>query len=600
MTALDLVSAGAVESRPLNQKQPELVLFAQRRLLLVLALTLAVTALAGGDLLEIIPAAQLLVSTTAFHYFHQAHDVIALGLALMAAYVWLPALGRLLIIFFGVIHIPYVSLTFPEEASEHVVLLLEVLVGLGGVHLISRLHRAVEDADEAAKVSRHLARHDPLTDLPNRELLNERVAQAVAATKRTGGAIALLYLDLDHFKDINDSLGHNVGDHVLMEIARRIRRIVRESDIVARLGGDEFAILATSVAEPEDLAQFADRLIDVTSAPLVVEGHTLYVSPSVGIAPFPLNGESEGLSDPLQLLACADMAMYRAKANGGNAFEFYDEAMSVEAKNRIATVHELRHALERDELILHYQPMMDIHSGSLIGAEALLRWNHPERGLVNPLEFIHEAETSGLIAPIGEWVLRTACAQNRAWQESGLPRIKVGVNLSPVQIRSKPLIETVLRALEETGLEPPYLDLEITESVLMRDVYASSEVLDELHSIGVTLSIDDFGTGYSSLMYLKQFQVDTLKIDSVFVRDIGGRDTGAIAGAVIKLGHSLGVKVMAEGVETEAQLRRLRMLGCDFAQGFYYSKPLPACAFTDLLRQSCEEQRPPDLGIAFY
>ena len=442
----------------------------------------------------------------------------------------------------------------------------------------------------AVKVIQHMARHDALTDLPNRLLFQDRLRQALAHIRRSGEQLAVLFLDLDHFKDINDTLGHTAGDRLLKAVAARLQGCVRRSDTVSRLGGDEFAIIQTAVKDAEGSATLAQKVLDVLSAPFEVEGHEIHTGASIGITLVPHDCSSPGCDDPQepdQLLKRADMAMYRAKGEGRGVFRYYDSEMGDEVEKRIALVRDLRHAIERGELELHYQPEIDLLSGRVVAAEALLRWNHPERGSISPVEFIPIAEGSGLIVSIGEWVLRTAATQNRQWREAGLPAIRIAVNASAIQLRRPDYVESVARTLAEVGLEGEALEIEITESVLMQNVEANTETLGRLNELGMRISIDDFGTGYSSLSYLKRFPVDELKIDRSFIHGLAvDADARNIARAVIGMGHSLGMSVLAEGVETEEELEFLRREGCDKAQGFLFSKPVPAERMTEILRAS--------------
>jgi diguanylate cyclase (GGDEF)-like protein len=416
----------------------------------------------------------------------------------------------------------------------------------------------------------YLAYYDALTGLPNRTLLQDRLTNAVADARRQKYQIALLFLDLDRFKDINDSLGHLVGDLFLQQVAERLKRWGREQDTVARLGGDEFLIMLTHVKDTSDPAVAAERLMDAMTAEFVIQGHSLQISCSVGISIFPENGtDCEGL------IKNADAAMYRAKADGRNNFRFFTEDMNAQAVERLSLESGLRSALAKEQFLLMYQPQMDIATGRITGLEALLRWKHPDLGLVPPDKFIRIAENSGLIVPIGEWVLRTACSQARKWQDEGLPRVTIAVNVSAVQFRQKDFCALIRTVLHETGLAPQYLELELTESLLLANADVMLSVVQELKAMGVTLAIDDFGTGYSSFKYLRQFQVSKLKIDRLFIRDVVvNPDDAAITSAIISMAKSLRLKVIAEGVEHETQLSFLRAHHCDEIQGYYFSKPL--------------------------
>lgn len=427
----------------------------------------------------------------------------------------------------------------------------------------------------------YLATHDPLTGLANRNLLRDRLAQAIAFSRRSGQMLALLFVDLDRFKDINDSFGHDVGDKLLVEVSERLRRVVREGDTVARPGGDEFIILLTDFSDPESVNAVAVKLLNEFAVPYDLDEVQLHVNASIGVSMYPNDGD-----DIETLLRNTDTAMYRAKERGGNGFQLYTPEMSIRAIERMDMENALHRAMERSEFHLFYQPKVDLKTGSIIGAEALIRWNHPELGMVLPTRFIPLAEEIGLIGSIGRWVLHSACAQNKAWQEAGLPPISVAVNLSARQFRQEELLGLVGTILKETGLDPHYLELELTESIVMHSAEQFAIRLHELKNLGVQLAIDDFGTGYSSLSYLKRFSLDRLKIDQSFVNDIvTDADDAAITRSVISLGHSLNLRVVAEGVETREQLAFLRSNGCDEIQGNYYSKPLSADDFSTLLRE---------------
>ena len=426
----------------------------------------------------------------------------------------------------------------------------------------------------------YLAYYDALTELPNRMLLQDRLAKALAGARRNKQKVALLFLDLDRFKDINDSLGHSVGDLLLKEVAERLRRWAREQDTVARLSGDEFVLMLTHVKDVPDAAVAAERLMDAITAEFVVQGHTLNVSCSVGISIFPEHG-----TDADTLIKNADAAMYSAKDNGRNNFRFFTADMNAKVVERLTLESSLRLALDRKQLFLVYQPQMDIASGRITGLEALLRWQHPELGLVPPDKFIRVAENSGLILPIGEWVLRTACYQARKWQNEGLPAVTMAVNVSAVQFRQEGFCDLIKKVLHDTGLASQYLELELTESLLLANADLMLSVVQELKAIGVALAIDDFGTGYSSFNYLKQFRVGKLKIDRVFIRDVAlNPDDAAITTAIISMAKSLHLKVIAEGVEDEAQMSFLRAHQCDEIQGYYFSKPLALDKVADKLR----------------
>ena len=427
---------------------------------------------------------------------------------------------------------------------------------------------------------RFLAQHDALTGLPNRSLLQDRLLQAMANAQRDKEQLAVLFLDLDHFKTINDSLGHHIGDRLLQQVAARLTASVRAIDTVSRQGGDEFVVVLVQLKNPSDAAQLARKILLAISQPYDIDGLELHVTPSIGIAVYPEDGE-----DTESLIKNADAAMYHAKENGRNNYQYFTENLNTRAFERLTLENSLRRALEHGELLLHYQPLVELPSGAIVGAEALIRWQHPDFGLVPPDRFIPVAEDTGLIVPIGEWVIQEACRQNKAWQDAGLPAIPVAVNLSAMQFRQKNLAEVIGQILVETGLDANYLELELTESAIMSAAESTTKIMHSFKSMGLRLSVDDFGTGYSSLGYLKHFPIDKLKIDRTFVRDVStDPDDAAIASAVIALAHSLRLKVIAEGVENQEQLEFLLREGCDGAQGYYYSKPLPAAKMEESLR----------------
>jgi diguanylate cyclase (GGDEF)-like protein/PAS domain S-box-containing protein len=425
----------------------------------------------------------------------------------------------------------------------------------------------------------YLAYHDTLTGLPNRVSFEERLAEAVARAGAERGSLAVMFLSLDRFKKFNDTLGHMIGDQLLRGVAERLTLALREGNRVARFGSDEFAFLLTEINEAEDAARRALDFQRVLDAPFYVEGHELYVTSSIGIGLYPNDG-----ADAQGLLKSAGSALYRAKQLGGNAYQFYTADMNERALHRLALENQLRWALERKEFVVYYQPQVNIDTGKIMGMEALVRWQHPELGLVPPAEFIPLAEDTGLIMPIGEWVLRTACAQTRAWQDCGFKNLHVAVNLSPRQFQQPDLLLLIERALKDAGLDPSSLELEVTESSVMKNAESAIDTLRELRAMGIRISIDDFGSGYSSLSYLKHLPIDVLKIDQSFVRDMtSDPKDAAIAMAIIQLAHSLQLQVKAEGVETEEQLRFLRLLRCDEMQGFLFCKPIPVGDFEQLL-----------------
>jgi diguanylate cyclase (GGDEF)-like protein len=424
-----------------------------------------------------------------------------------------------------------------------------------------------------AKIS-YMARHDALTELPNRVLFHEQLAEALGDLKQ-GEALGVLCLDIDHFKGVNDTLGHPVGDHLLRATAERLRQCLRDTDIIARLGGDEFVIVQCGTSQPNGATTLAMRLIDAVATPYELDGHQIVVGLSIGIAIAPDDGR-----DPHQLLKNADMALYRAKADGRGIYRFFEPEMDARMQMRRVLELDLRKALANGEFELFYQPLIDLRTERITGFEALLRWRHPERGMIPPIDFIPVAEETGLIVPIGEWVLRCACAEAMRWPSD----IKVAVNLSPLQFKSKNLLASVFAALSASRLSANRLELEITESSLLQDSDATLAVLNKLRYLGVRISMDDFGTGYSSLSYLRKFPFDKIKIDGSFIRDMSGRDDSlAIVRAVAAMSASLGMITTAEGVETAEQMARLRTEGCTEAQGYLFSPPRPASEINELL-----------------
>ena len=425
----------------------------------------------------------------------------------------------------------------------------------------------------------HLAQHDTLTNLPNRILLKDRLAQAIARAHRNRNRVAVQFLDLDGFKHINDSLGHETGDKLLQEVAKRLLACVRSSDTVSRLGGDEFVVLLSEIAHAPDAGTKAGKILDALAEPYDIDQSSLRITASLGISLCPEDGQ-----DAETLIRNADMAMYQAKASGRNNYQFFKTDMNGKATNRRSIEWGLRFALERDEFFMHYQPKIDFTTGEITGAEALLRWRHPEQGVIGPNQFISIAEDCGMMLPIGKWVLRESCRQAKTWQDAGMRPIGLAVNVSSVEFRSEDFLEGVRTILQDTRFEPGYLELELTESVLMKQVDFTAPVLNEIKAMGVRLAIDDFGTGYSSLSYLQQFPIDTLKLDQSFVHEIrSATDDAPIISAVINMGKSLKRLIVAEGVETVQQFASLRALGCDEGQGYYFSRPLAAPEFAKLL-----------------
>lgn len=431
----------------------------------------------------------------------------------------------------------------------------------------------------------HLAHHDFLTDLPNRVLLNDRITQAIALAKRRGTHLAVLYLDLDNFKHINDSLGHETGDKLLQSVALRLSACVRGSDTISRLGGDEFVVLVTEDKYAEDAALTADKILAALAVSHAIDKHELYVTTSIGISVYPADG-----GDTETLIKNADTAVYYAKEKGRDNYQFFMHEMNVRAVERQVIESHLRHALERQEFVLHYQPKVNLATGAITGAEALLRWMHPEWGVVLPERFVPIAEDCGLIVPIGRWVLREACAQARRWEDAGLKPASVAVNISALEFRRGDFVEGVRAILRETGLAPHCLQLEITESVLMHNAESSTTILQKLKDMGVQLAVDDFGTGYSSLSYLHLFPIDALKIDGSFVQGIGSaHGDGIIVSAVIAMGTSLKQRVIAEGIEKQGQLAFLKAQHCEEGQGYFFSRPLVAEQFAALLATGIPE-----------
>jgi diguanylate cyclase len=458
-------------------------------------------------------------------------------------------------------------------------------------HHIESLERAVTDRtrglEAANRQLRHLASHDALTGLPNRMLLDDRVAQAIAQANRQGHEFALLVVDLDRFKLINDSLGHRAGDDLLREVAQRLKSAVRAVDTTARLGGDEFVILVDGPVTRTEAVAIGRRAIDVMRPAMRLLGIDVHISPSIGIAFYPADGATVDA-----LLARADAAMYSAKERGRNNVRCYAEGMTTATRDRVRLESELHDALRSGQFELHYQPKVDTTSGRINSAEALIRWRHPQRGLVSPKEFIPIAEEGGLLDAIGEWVLFEACRQAKAWQQEGLRPMRVAVNLAPSQFRLANLVEQIRKALEAAQLDPQYLEVELTESAVMSDAEESIVILESISRMGVLVSVDDFGTGYSSMSYLRRFPIDKLKIDRCFVTEMTRRpEDASIVRAIISLAHSLHLKVIAEGVETPEQLALLTELGCDQYQGFFFSPALLPTQFADLVKRSAVPSR---------
>ncbi|HRZ23915.1 MAG TPA: EAL domain-containing protein, partial [Candidatus Contendobacter sp.] len=463
--------------------------------------------------------------------------------------------------------------------------LTELLTRLAGeVSFALDLFERENQRKDAEVRAHHLATHDALTGLPNRTLLLDRLTQALHGAQRKQNCVGVLFLDLDHFKTINDSQGHGVGDQLLQAISQRLRHVIRQEDTLARQGGDEFILVLTDLPNPAAAGWVAQHLLQALRAPFVMDQQVLHVAASIGISLYPLDA-----TDPSTLIRFADSAMYQAKADGRADYAFFTAELNARVSEQFTLSNELRRALEQDEFVLYYQPQIDLATGQPVGVEALIRWRHPQRGLIPPVQFITVAEETGLIGPMGEWTLRTACAQNRLWQNAGVPPLPVAVNLSAKQWLQSHLEQQVVEALEAAGLEPRFLELEITESLLMRDTDQMIGTMRRLQGRGVQFAVDDFGTGYSSLSYLKRLPVNRLKIDRSFVRDIpANTDDVAIAAAIIQMGKSLRLNVVAEGVETPEQLRFLGEQGCDVVQGYHFSKPLPAGECAEYLVQQAK------------
>jgi diguanylate cyclase (GGDEF)-like protein len=425
----------------------------------------------------------------------------------------------------------------------------------------------------------HSAEHDSLTGLPNRLLLWDRINQAIALAHRHSGKVAVLFLDLDGFKHVNDSLGHSVGDKLLQSVAKRLLSCVRSPDTVSRNGGDEFIIVLQEMEQPNQAAITARRVLNGMAEAHKIGDVALHVTASVGVSVYPDDGP-----DAETLVKNADTAMYQAKAAGRETFQFFTPEMNVSAVERQSVEEDLRHALEHHEFVLHYQPKVDVKTGATVGAEALIRWNHPTRGLLSPMTFIPVAEETGLILPIGAWVMREACHQAQSWKDAGLSIGNMAVNVSAIQFRDEKFLEDLFSVLRQTGLDPHSLELEVTEGVLMNNAEVAASTLKAVRDIGIRVSVDDFGTGYSSLSYLRRFPLDSLKIDQSFLHRIYvPPDDAIIVSAIIAMGRSIGLTVIAEGVETVEELAFLKANECDEAQGYYFSRPVPAEEFAKLL-----------------
>jgi len=493
----------------------------------------------------------------------------------------------------------YCDITAIKEQLDTVLsrsstLLLTLAFGLLSIIIIAltRENKTMTERKRAEEKAQFLAYHDILTDLPNRLLFEEYMTSALAFAKRHNSLMATLFVDLDRFKHINDTLGHRVGDAVLRTVADRLQKILRKSDLisrhdaskpqtnVARFGGDEFLLLLTDIKQPEDAGRVAQRILDTLSDAIQVDAHKIYITSSIGVSFYPMHGENID-----ELIKNADAAMYRAKNFGGDNYQLFGDLMEATAPRRLSLEEDLAGALEREELTLYYQPQLDIGKGAIVGTEALIRWQHPDLGVVLPVEFIPLAEEANLIGPITEWVLRKACTQNVTWQTAGFAPMRVAVNLSSVLFKEGKTVETISQVLNDTGMSPQHLEIELTEGTILKNEDDTIKALQQLKSMGVRVAIDDFGTGYSSLCYLKRFPLDSLKIDRYFVKDIAtDADNRAITTGIIAMAHNLNLKIIAEGVETVQQLAFLREQGCDAVQGFLFSPPVPADDVIPLLR----------------
>jgi len=454
------------------------------------------------------------------------------------------------------------------------------LSGAATTHFVS----VINDISERVRYQQALeyqANHDSLTGLANRNLLNDRIEQGIAWSKRHESTLGVMLLDLDHFKLVNDASGHRAGDALLKEVAHRLKSCVRETDTVARLGGDEFVIILTDLPQADDVDQIAEKILSTLSRPIEVAGRDIFVTASIGVSLYPRDGDHGEI-----LLRYADMAMYRVKEHGRNSVRQFMPEMGSTAISRLDMEAALRRGLDRGEFLLHYQPKIELPSQRIVGAEALIRWQHPQIGLVHPIEFIHLAEETGLILPMGEWVLREVCLQQVRWREQGLAPMKVAINMSARQFRQEDLAERIAAVFADTGADPAQFILELTESMVMHDVDSTLVALRALKQLGVSLSLDDFGTGYSSLSYLRRFPIDELKIDRSFINDIHtNHDDAAIAGAIVAMARSLSLSVVAEGVEKREQAELLASLGCNQVQGYYYARPMTEAAFTTRLHE---------------
>jgi diguanylate cyclase (GGDEF)-like protein/PAS domain S-box-containing protein len=490
-------------------------------------------------------------------------------------------------------HEPFFDFTFkrvrPDGAPRFVSLsgrpLFDAHGNFTGYRGVGKDITAAKAAEERIQ---YLAYHDGLTSLPNRSMFSQLLNHGISRAHRYNKKMAVLFIDLDRFKNINDTLGHEAGDLLLQQVGTRLKDSLRQSDTVARLGGDEFVVLLEEVGERQVVATIAHKLLSSIIKPFNMLGQEFRVTASIGISTYPDDGQDEQT-----LMKNADIAMYRAKEEGKNNFQFHSEQMDTHSFERLALESSLRRALERNEFELHYQAKMDLRTGQMTGMEALVRWAHPDLGMVSPAQFIPLAEETGLIVPIGKWVLRTACLQNKAWQDEGLPPLSVAVNLSARQFTDENLLPDIAAILNESGMDPGFLELEITESMVMHRVDKAVQILTELKKIGIRLAIDDFGTGYSSLSNLKRFPIDTIKVDRSFIRDIpGDAEDKALTKAIIAMGQTLSLTVTAEGVETQEQVDFLRQHSCNEFQGYYFNKPVPAEHFAQLMRTQMPHNLP--------
>lgn len=465
------------------------------------------------------------------------------------------------------------------------VILLTAILGRMSWQLAQSRLRETESKLEHARRVEYLAYHDGLTGLPNRSMFSKLLSQRISEARRYNKQLAVAFLDLDRFKQINDTLGHEAGDQLLQEVAARLQVCVRDSDTVARLGGDEFVVLLPDMEEGKDAATVAQKILAVIGKGFTLIGHEFRVTASIGISLYPQDGDDEQT-----LTKNADIAMYQAKAEGKNNFQFYSEKLNANSLERLTLESSLRHALERNEFRLYYQAKRDIRSGRIAGMEALLRWEHPDLGTVAPMQFIPVAEDTGLIVPIGKWVLKTACLQSVAWQKEGLPPLSVAVNMTARQFSDEYLLQDLASILKDTGMNPHLLEIELSESLLIHDVETTLRILTGIKSLGIRIAVDDFGTGYSSLATLQRFPLDTVKIDRSFIGELVGPSEGsALADAIIAMGKSLSLTVVAQGVETKEQADFLRAHACDELQGFYFNRPLPAYQFAQLMRAQSGE-----------